>query len=191
MEGKHLAPFQVALDATTHAVSRATASRLIDPAVSFMRDRLAYRDVASATNRLTLIAGPLPAGTISTHTVFVLKTPLAPDAQWCLLGLLNSLVANYLVRLNVTTHVTTALMARLPVPRPPDDSPAFRAIAGLARKLSVTGIDAAPDAYARLNALVARLYGMSGDDYQHVVASFPLLPQSLRDRCVDAEQAGC
>ena len=189
VEGKHLAPFQVAVDATTHAVSRATASRLIDPAVSFLRDRLAYRDVASATNRLTLIAGPLPAGTLSTHTVFVLKTPLAPDAQWCLLGLLNSLVANYLVRLNVTTHVTTALMARLPVPRPPDDSPAFRAIAGLARKLSVTGIDAAPDAYAQLNALVALLYGIRGDDYQHVVASFPLLPQSLRDRCVAAERA--
>ena len=119
----------------------------------------------------------------------MLKTPLAPEAQWCLLGLLNSLVANYLVRLNVTTHVTTALMARLPVPRPPDDSPAFRAIGGLARQLSVTGMDAAPDAYARLNALVARLYGISGDDYEHVVASFPLLPQSLRDQCVAVERA--
>ncbi len=188
--GKHLAPFQVTLDATTQSVSRETAARLIDPAVSFTRDRLAYRDVASATNRLTLIAGLLPKGTLSTHTVFVLKTPLAPEAQWCLLGLLNSLVANYLVRLNVTTHVTTALMARLPVPRPLDDSPAFRTIAGLARQLSTTGIDAAPEAYARLNALVVRLYGLSDDDYRHVVASFPLLPQSLRDRCLDAAGAG-
>ena len=190
VEGKHLAPFQVTLDATTHTVSRETASRLIDPAVSFNRDRLAYRDVASATNRLTLIAALLPKGTLSTHTVFVLKTPLSSAAQWCLLGLLNSLVANYLVRLSVTTHVTTALMARLPVPRPPDDSPAFRSMAGLAHSLSVTGIDAAPDAYARLNALVARLYGISGDDYRHIVASFPLLPKSVRDRCVDADPAG-
>ena len=36
--------------------------------------RIAYRDVASATNKLTLIAAMLPAGTVSTHTVFVSKT---------------------------------------------------------------------------------------------------------------------
>lgn len=188
VEGKHVAPFQVLLGATTHAVSRETAARLIEPAVSFNRDRIAYRDVAGATNRLTLIAGPLPKGTLSTHTVFVLKTLLAADAQWCLLALLNSLVANYLVRLNVTTHVTTALMARLPVPRPPDDSPAFRTLAALARGLAETGIEAAPEAYARLNAIVANLYGIRGDDYAHVVASFPLLPQYIRDRCVAVER---
>ena len=48
----------------------------------------------------------LPANVVSTHTVFCLKTDLDERSQWCLLGLMNSLVANYLVRLNVTTHVT-------------------------------------------------------------------------------------
>ena len=184
IEGKHLAPFQVDISAATQAVPRATAASLIDPSASFERARIAYRDVASATNRLTLIAGLLPKGALSTHTVFVLKTPLALDAQWCLLGLLNSLVANYLVRLSVTTHVTTALMARLPVPRPPDGSVTFREMAALARGLANTGIEAAPEAYARLNAIVSCLYGLSGEHYAQVVASFPLLPQSIRDRCL-------
>jgi len=188
VEGKHVAPFQVMLEATTHAVPREAAARLIDPAASFARDRIAYRDVAGATNRLTLIAGLLPKGALSTHTLFVLKTPLAAEAQWCLLALLNSLVANYLVRLNVTTHVTTALMARLPVPRPADGSPVFHTLAALARGLAGTGLDAAPAAYARLNALVAHLYGIRGDDYAHVVASFPLLPQPLRDCCLAVER---
>jgi hypothetical protein len=40
----------------------------------------------------------LPANAISTHTVFCLKSDLDEESQWCLLGLLNSLVANYLVR---------------------------------------------------------------------------------------------
>ena len=185
VEGKHLAPFQVSLGATTHAVPRETATRLIDPAASFARDRIAYRDVASATNRLTLIAGLLPKGTLSTHTVFVLKTTLTADAQWCLLALLNSLIANYLVRLNVTTHVTTALMARLPVPRPPDGSAEFRELAALARGLADTGIESAPDAYARLNAIVARLYQLTPEHYQHVVETFPLLPEGLRRCCCD------
>ena len=188
IEGKHVAPFQVSTDAATLAVPLKTARVLIDPSVSFARDRIAYRDVASATNRLTLIAGLLPRHVLSTHTVFVLKTLLGADAQWCLLALLNSLVANYLVRLNVTTHVTTALMSRLPVPRPPDGCAVFHELAILARGLSRTGIEAAPDAYARLNALVATLYGLSRDHYQHVVASFPLIPVSLRSACIAAHE---
>ncbi len=186
--GKHLAPFQVRDDLATLAITPQAAGRLIDPAISFARDRIGYRDVAGATNRLTLIAGLVPRSVVSTHTVFVLKTPLDRQSQWCLLGLLNSLMANFLVRLNVTTHVTTALMARLPVPRPAMGSAAFADIAALARRLAGAGIDSAPDAYARLNAIAARLYGIGGDDYAHVVASFPLLPPALRDRCVAAER---
>ena len=98
-------------------VTPRVASRLLDRD-PFRRPRLAYRDVASATNKLTLIAAMLPGGTVSTHTVFVLKTHVDERSQWCLLGLLNSFVANYLVRLQVMTHVTATLMARLPVPRP-------------------------------------------------------------------------
>jgi len=188
VEGKHLAPFQVFIDGAALEISRVAAATLIDPSASFDRHRIAYRDVASATNRLTLIAGLLPAGAISTHTLFVLKTRLNENAQWCLLALLNSLVANYLVRLNVTTHVTTALMSRLPVPRPPDGSAAFRELAGHARKLTEQGIDAAPDVYARLNAIVSGLYGLTSDDYAHVVGSFPLLPKPLRDRCLLVER---
>src|SRR3989338_2093069 len=111
---------------------RAVAERLIDPHTSFERTRLAYRDVASATNRVTLIAALLPRHTLSTHTVFCLKAPIPVGDQWCLLALLNSLVANFLVRLHVTTHVTASLMASLPVPRPARGSSAFRDLAAIA-----------------------------------------------------------
>lgn len=183
VEGKHLQPFQVRLDDATARIPRAVAKRLIDPHTSFERTRLAYRDVASATNRVTLIAALLPRHTLSTHTVFCLKAPIPVGDQWCLLALLNSLVANFLVRLHVTTHVTASLMARLPVPRPARGSIAFRDLAAIARALARTGIDAAPDAYAQLNAITASLYGLSQEQYQHVVDSFPLLPEYLRTRC--------
>ena len=80
----------------------------------------------------------LPRGTVSTHTVFCLKTALDERSQWCLLGLLNSFVANYLVRLQVTTHVTTALMARLPVPRPRENTAQFDRLVELAKRISQT-----------------------------------------------------
>lgn len=182
VEGKQLAPFQVDLARSTLGVPRAIAGNLLEASTSFDRSRIAYRDVASATNKLTLIAAMLPAGTVSTHTVFCQKTPLADEEQWCLLGLMNSLTANYLVRLQVTTHVTASLMARLPVPKPA--APTRRRIADLARTLAASGIDAAPDVYAALNALAAREYGVTHEEYAFILKSFPLVSSVVRDHCL-------
>jgi len=173
VEGKQLSPFRVDLSRSTHGIAPDTTSRA----------RIAYRDVASATNRLTLIAAMLPANAVSTHTVFCLKSDLDQRSQWCLLALLNSLVANYLVRLNVTTHVTAALMSRLPVPKPLPHSRAFDRLIALARSLASTGIDNNADDYAELNAIAASLYGVTTEQYAFILDSFPLLPKPLRATC--------
>jgi hypothetical protein len=184
VQGKQLAPFRADLDRSTLGIPIQTAATLIDRAGSFDRDRIAYRDVASATNKLTLIAAMLPAGALSTHTVFVLKTVLDEESQWALLGLLNSLVANYLVRVNVTTHVTTAIMSRLRVPKP---SPRIGAdLARLSRRLAVAGITEPSDDYAALNAIAARLYGVSRDEFAAILESFPLIAKAQRERCLAA-----
>ena len=111
--------------------------------------------MASATNRLTLIAAILPAGSVSTHTLFCLRTPLPLPSQHFLCGLFNSLVVNYLVRLRVTTHVTTTIVERLPVPRrdgarhaPGDRGPG-----------ATPGTRPNRDAERRLNALAASFTG--------------------------------
>jgi methylase of polypeptide subunit release factors len=189
IEGKLLSPFQVDVDRAAAGIPVGVASRLLDRE-SFQRPRLAYRDVASATNKLTLIAAMLPAGSVSTHTVFVLKTRLDEESQWCLLGLMNSLVTNYLVRLRVMTHVTATMLSRLPVPRPVAGSPPFETLALLSRQLSVTGIDEGADEYARLNAIVARLYGLTHDQFEYVLATFPLIATRLRERCLNAFYIG-
>ena len=136
------------------------------------RPRLAYRDVASATNRLTLIAAVLPAGCVSTHTVFCLRTPLPLRDQHFLCGLFNSLVVNYLVRLRVTTHVTTATVEQLPIPTSGSSPAAAAAIATLSRQLSRR---ADPAAFARLNARVAELYQLSAEEFEHIL-DIPLIP---------------
>lgn len=185
VEGKHLRPFGVELERVTTGIERSVAEGLIERASSFGRARVCYRDVASATNRVTLIAAILPAGTLSTHTVFCDKARLDPDDRWCLTGLLNSLITNYIVRLQMSTHVTAALMARLPVPRPARGSPSHRLLARLAAQLSAGSIDDNPRAYARLNTVAAALYGLSAGEYRHVIDSFPLLGEKLRAACLD------
>ena len=186
VEGKHLEPFRVRAENATMGVTAARAATLVDAARSFERARLAYRDVASATNRVTLIAARLPPGPISTHTVFCSKSSLGDEAQYCLLGLLNSLVTNYLVRLQVTTHVTCALMTRLPVPRPPSTSQEFKELAALARSLAQTGIAGHEAGYARINAIAARLYGLTRAQYEHILSTFPLIPSPVISACAAA-----
>lgn len=181
VEGKHLAPFRVQARGATHAITVADArARLGGDRIG--RPRLAYRDVASATNRLTLIAAVLPANCVSVHTVFCLRTPLSAGAQHFLCGLFNSLVVNYLVRLRVTTHVTTATVERLPIPTRDVHPRACRDIAALARLLARRDD---PDALARLNARVARLYQLTRSEFEHVLETFPLVPQRDRDAALE------
>ena len=68
--------------------------------------------------------------------MFCLKEPLDEKSQQFLCGVFNSFVANYLVRLRVSTHVTSAIVARLPVPRPAAADPVFQKVTRLSRGLA-------------------------------------------------------
>jgi len=176
VEGKHVEPFHVAVDASRHRVGAADARRLLR-SDRHERPRLGYRDVAGATNRLTLIAAVLPGGCVSTHTIFCLRTPLASRAQHFLCGLFNSFVVNFMVRLRVTTHVTTATVEQLPMPTSEASPAAFGEIAAIARLLAVRSD---PAAFARLNARVAGLYQLSDAEFEHILGTFPLIPVEQR-----------
>jgi hypothetical protein len=171
VEGKQLRPFGIDAMAPRFWIARETAATLLDPSATFGRNRLAYRDVASATNRQTLIAAIVPKDMVTTHTVFCVKEALEDEAQQFLCGILNGYVANYLIRMRVGTHVSAAIVARLPVPRPDRRDPLFAAIAGAARLLAARWNS---EVLARLNAAAARLYGLTAAEFSHVVATFPL-----------------
>jgi hypothetical protein len=94
-----------------------------------------------------------------------------------LCGLFNSFVVNYLVRLRVTTHVTTATVEQLPIPTPLSAPGAFAEIAAIARLLARRH-DAA--AFARLNARVAALYQLTAAEFEHILGTFPLIPIETR-----------
>jgi hypothetical protein len=176
VEGKHLHAFRVETACVRHLIAHHEAERRLRDR-RFNRPRLAYRDVASATNRRTLIAAMLPAECVATHTVFCLRTPFRSIDQWFLCGLFNSFVLDYLVRLRVSTHVTTAVVEQLPVPTERMAPQAFREIAACARALARR---ADRDTVARLNAAAAALYQLMPEDFQHVLGTFPLVAEEDR-----------
>ncbi|MBA3638207.1 MAG: hypothetical protein H0W53_02805 [Acidobacteria bacterium] len=126
-----------------------------------------------------MIATILPAGVITTHTLFCLRDPPADDVQQFLAGIFNSFVANFMVRLRVTTHVTVAIVERLPVPKPACGSAAFVLIATLARRLADDPADV--QTMAQLQGAAARLYELDAAAFAHVLSTFPLIDADLRD----------
>lgn len=176
LEGKLIEPFRAHPAQARWTIDGAVARERLGTGV--LRQRLAYRDVASATNRVTLIAALLPPRSVSTHTLFCLKSALPIDAQHLLCGLFNTLVVNFLVRQRVSTHVTTAIVQRLPMPTEDDLAPwrdeLLTAVAVLAREDDLLR-------WARLNAIVAHLYQLDAADVAHVLSTFPLIDRADRD----------
>ncbi len=186
VEGKLIRPFGVDAARSRHAVAEAVAARLLDREATFGRPRLAFRDVASATNQRSLIAAILPAGVVSTHTLLCLKTPIDEGDARVLCALLNSLVVNYLVRQRMGTHVTATIAGELPVPRPPRGSRAHAELAACAAGLA-RGDDG--DLAARLEARVAELYALTDGELAHVLGTFPLVEPEVRRRALDRFRA--
>jgi hypothetical protein len=184
IEGKHVSAFHVDIGSAHRHITAATAARLIDAARSFGTRRLAYRDIASSSNRTTVIAAVLPAGVVTTHTLFCLKSAVDERSRQFICGMLNSFVANYLARLRVTTHVTVAIIGRLPLPRPEREDPRFRSIAAYSMRLARHPDDRVT--HAALQGLAARIYGLTTGEFSHVLGTFPLVDIADREAAMEA-----
>ena len=183
IEGRHLSPFRVDLAGTTRIADPSAARARLGSKAAIARPRLAYRDVASATNRTTLIAAIVPADVVTVHTVFCLREGLPLAEQRVLCALMNSYVANYLVRRRVTTHVTTAIVSALPVPVVTRLSPYFAVLDEAATRLA-RAADA--EVAAETQAVIAEIYGLTLQEFDHILATFPLVP--LAERAAASER---
>ena len=158
-DGKHIAPFQVHVDRCKRFIPAQVARHRL-PDARFERPRLVYRDVSGVGNRFTLVAAVMPAGVVTTHTLFCLRTDLPLLQQHFLCGLFNSDRLNRAVRLLMGSHVTTSLVESLPVPRW-EDAPVHRRISRIAVRLTKPGLDdrARSRLVVHLNLCVEALYG--------------------------------
>lgn len=158
IEGKHIEPFHVRAGETERHIQEQDALRLL-PDRRFDRARLAYRDVTAFGNKLTLIAAVIPAGVVTTHTLFCLRNRLPAEQQAFLCALFNSTVLNRIVRMLMGSHVTTGLVESLPVPRW-TGGPEQQRAAELASLLSTSssGTASATAMHDEINEIVERMY---------------------------------
>jgi hypothetical protein len=176
VEGKHLSPFAVDVRGVDRRVPAQEARRRL-PDRRYDSPRLGYRDVSGVGNKLALIAAIVPAGVVTTHTVFCLRSPIEIARQHFLCACFNSYVLNAVVRMLMGGHVTTSLVEQLPLPAWRGDA-GDRRIARLSARMALE--PRAPRAHARLQQAVARRYGVTRDEFAQILDGFPLVDEGDR-----------
>ncbi|HUR19650.1 MAG TPA: Eco57I restriction-modification methylase domain-containing protein, partial [Vicinamibacterales bacterium] len=158
-DGKHIGPFLVHLERCERFIPTRLARQQL-PDARFERARLVYRDVSGVGNRFTLVAAVMPAGVVTTHTLFCLRNDLPLIEQHFLCGVFNSNLLNRVVRLLMGSHVTTSLVEHLPVPRWENTS-THRRISRIAEGLARPNLDERTRArlLVHLNGAVEAVYG--------------------------------
>ena len=199
-EGKTIHQFDANYDEPklyiTQEDARAYVARKNFPADRLQEYGLAFREIGRSTDTRTFIAAILPKQSLTTYT---LRTAVsAPDdIKLYVLGVFNSFVFDYAARLQTNLHLST-VYKNLPLPRLSAGDPIFDAIVPRAARLTCTttafadlwqqvmGIDWSPEVAAvdpaeratlrrELDALVAHLYGLSRDEFDHILRTFPLV----------------
>ena len=167
--------------------------------LGYERYRLAYRSIASNTNERTLVCTVIPP--CFTGNSLNVAENLDGRTQVICAGLLNSFVVDWLLRQKVTTNINMFYIYQLPVPRLTEADAPFRPIVERAARLICTtpefddlakevgvGSHRAGATHAterarlraELDGLIAHLYGLTEDEFAHILATFPLVPDPVK-----------
>lgn len=175
--------------------------------------RLGFRDVARNTDIRTMIATILPPNLFCPHTMSLEKIDKQPTIslkEKCyLLSIFNSFVFDRSIRDKVTSHLSFFYIYQTPIPRLKEGDKYFQEIVENAAKLICTteefeqlakevGIGSHKNGVteegermairAKLDAIVAHLYELTLTEFQHILSTFPLVPESVKTATLKAYQ---
>jgi hypothetical protein len=218
LEGKMIHQFDSRRAEPRHWIEEERARRAllgraddVGQKLGYQAYRLAFRDVASSTNERTMIAAVLPPGSFTGNTLIV-SVALAGQALPLVLALLNSFVCDYLVRQRVTTHCNMFYVYQLRVPRLSLTDRRARPLIESASRLTCISSEFAelwqevmeapwsPDCgastpveraalRAEIDGQVAHLYGLTEEEFAHILSTFPVVPQVVKDEALAAYRA--
>lgn len=173
--------------------------------------RLAIRKIASNTNERTLISTIIPKYAIAGNSLTV-NFPFKHDKKkynelnfgndelFVLTSILNSYVADFILRARVTTNLNLFYLYQLPVPRLKPKDKWFTAIVERAARLICTTEEfaelweevmktkwsekkVATQEYERsklraeLDGIIAHIYGLSEEEFAYILSTFPIVSQ--------------
>jgi hypothetical protein len=168
--------------------------------IDYQYSRLVFRDIARSTDERTLISTILPPNVFCNNKTPVVKLSdgLTPKVLLYVCSILNSFALDFLIRQKVSATLNFFYMYTLPMPRLAAGNPYFDAIVPRAAKLTCVRSEFAdlwkevmgeewdkskgatdPDERQQLrneiDAIVAHLYGLTRDEFDHILGTFALV----------------
>ncbi|MCC7449103.1 MAG: hypothetical protein IT324_16920 [Anaerolineae bacterium] len=166
--------------------------------LGYQQYRLAVRAIARSTDLHTLISTVLPTNCFAGNSLLVDQAIDDPKISLYVSAVMNSLCLDSILRLKVAANVNMFYVYQLPLPRLNPGDPYFDAIVPRAARLTCTRPEfaelwqavmgeawneskGATDPAVRqqlrdeIDALVARLYGLTRADFDHILGTFPLV----------------
>ena len=172
--------------------------------------RLVHRSIGRNTDQRTMIATVIPPNCFYGHSLNGSTPELQGQQLVFATALLNSLTLDFQLRQSVTANLTMFFVYQLHVPRlGPDDvrfnpivkraaqllctTPEFDDLAeevGLGNhKAGTTDPDERTRLRAELDGLVAHLYGLTEEEFVHILGTFPVVEASVKDAALAAYKA--
>jgi hypothetical protein len=153
--------------------------------------RIAFRDATRATDVRTVRTALIPLNRFCAHQAPTLLWPTGDERdQAVVLAVLSSVPLDWFARRFIENHLTYNLLNCLPIPRPPRTDPHWQRAVALAGRLAApderfadwaraVGVAHGPLDPAEkqamieeLDAVVARLYGLTADQLAHIFDTF-------------------
>ncbi len=173
--------------------------------------RLAFRRIGRNTDERTMIATILPKNNFASESFnYVVRGSLTYGEACALTAVLNSLTLDSCSRQRVSANINMFYAYQLPIPRLTERDAAFKPIVeraarlicttpefdDLARAVGLRGHEEGatdPAERARLRAeldgIVAHLYGLTDDEFAHILRTFPLVAQPIKEAALAAYRA--
>lgn len=170
--------------------------------------RVGVRSVAASTNERSLVCSVVPRNVFCGNSLLVTKAGTASTEQLMVLtGILDSFVLDFVLRSRVSTNINMFYLYQLPIPRLTVKDTSFAPIRNCAARLICTTAEfddlakevglkshkhgaTDPDERAQLRAeldgLVAHLYGLTEEEFTHILGTFPLVEPSIKEAALAA-----
>lgn len=169
--------------------------------------RLGFRLIARSTDLRTMISTVLPASVFCGNSIAVQKKTSEATTVLFAAACLNSLVLDAYLRQTVSANLNLFYVYQLPIPRLTPSDPDFQPIVTAAARLICTapefndlakaaGLRGHEDGVtddagraalrAELDGRVAHLYGLTEDEFKHILSTFPLVDQRVKDDALQA-----
>jgi len=177
--------------------------------LDYQNYRAGIRSIARNTDTRTLICGNIPKESFCGNSILVIKkrdknnlTIISDKELMGIQALFNSFVVDFYLRQMVSANINMFYVYQLPIPRLTVKDPAFLPIVIRAAKLicttpafddlaldmglgshanGVTNPAQRAQIRAELDGLIAHVYGLNEVEFEHILATFPLVDDEVKE----------